>query len=559
MARRPGRVDRAALCRAARRGDRRRAARLLFCRDRGPYLRHADRPSLGPRFRRRHFAPSGAALRSDRHGALSCALFVPLLRYGVAVATRAGFHLFVGAYAAQRFPWEFIKPYGTVIGPFNLFHLICVGGLFSGDMPGATARRPNCARWLEKAAPLCLSRSDDLDVRDLPALVPAKILEAGRRRLVPEALRANTACRRRWSRATRDYWKRCRDFLKPGDLPLQFQTRDRQGLPLRLRPLPRSRAAQLPGADRDQRDLQPDLPDLLCRLVAGAPGQLPLATVEAHARHPRRERRRARPAADQRRRADPPPRSVCDHRRRQAPQYPPRHAQHQRHPDCAPSPILSRALAECMPRFEIYLQFDALSRAALQTIRGADLRRIHEWRSPIWKRSACRRHSSPRCAKASTTTRSAMSCAMRAQWHCVRGVNFQPVQDAGRNDGFEPDTQPHRIERDPPRDPRPVGGLWRGRHDPAAVQSRGDFDRLRAARRHDDPAGHAPVPAGNAGARGAELGHLREPSRDAGAPDRAVVPVLRRPALGRGSAGDPVLPADGRAAGRRSATTRSFG
>ena len=31
-----------------------------------------------------------------------------------------------------------------------------------------------------------------------------------------------------------------------------------------------------------------------------------------------------------------------------------------------------------------------------------------------------------------------MCCAMRAQWRCVRGVNFQPVQDAGRNDGFEP-------------------------------------------------------------------------------------------------------------------------
>ena len=40
--------------------------------------------------------------------------------------SRAG-ALFVGVYAAQRFLWEFIKPYGTVIGPFNLFHLICLG------------------------------------------------------------------------------------------------------------------------------------------------------------------------------------------------------------------------------------------------------------------------------------------------------------------------------------------------------------------------------------------------------------------------------------------------
>ena len=36
-----------------------------------------------------------------------------------------GFHLMVGWYAAQRFLWEFLKPYGTVLGPFNLFHLVC--------------------------------------------------------------------------------------------------------------------------------------------------------------------------------------------------------------------------------------------------------------------------------------------------------------------------------------------------------------------------------------------------------------------------------------------------
>lgn len=37
---------------------------------------------------------------------------------------RTGFYLFVGVYAGQRFVWEFLKPYGTVVGPFNLFHLL---------------------------------------------------------------------------------------------------------------------------------------------------------------------------------------------------------------------------------------------------------------------------------------------------------------------------------------------------------------------------------------------------------------------------------------------------
>lgn len=50
--------------------------------------------------------------------------FIVLLRRGSVLAVKIGFYLFVGIYAAQRFVWEFFKPYGTVIGPFNLFHLL---------------------------------------------------------------------------------------------------------------------------------------------------------------------------------------------------------------------------------------------------------------------------------------------------------------------------------------------------------------------------------------------------------------------------------------------------
>jgi hypothetical protein len=40
---------------------------------------------------------------------------------------RNGFYLMVLWYAAQRFCWEFLKPYAPVLGPLNLFHLICLG------------------------------------------------------------------------------------------------------------------------------------------------------------------------------------------------------------------------------------------------------------------------------------------------------------------------------------------------------------------------------------------------------------------------------------------------
>ena len=38
---------------------------------------------------------------------------------------RNSFYLFVGWYALQRFFWEFLKPYPDLVGPLNLFHLIC--------------------------------------------------------------------------------------------------------------------------------------------------------------------------------------------------------------------------------------------------------------------------------------------------------------------------------------------------------------------------------------------------------------------------------------------------
>lgn len=54
---------------------------------------------------------------------------------------RNGFYLMVLVYAGQRFLWEFLKPYETLAGPFNLFHFICLGlVIYSAAMiakPGA--------------------------------------------------------------------------------------------------------------------------------------------------------------------------------------------------------------------------------------------------------------------------------------------------------------------------------------------------------------------------------------------------------------------------------------
>jgi phosphatidylglycerol---prolipoprotein diacylglyceryl transferase len=55
------------------------------------------------------------------------AWFLYALEHRSEFVLRNGFYLFVGWYALQRFFWEFLKPYPTVIGPFNVFHILCFG------------------------------------------------------------------------------------------------------------------------------------------------------------------------------------------------------------------------------------------------------------------------------------------------------------------------------------------------------------------------------------------------------------------------------------------------
>jgi len=57
---------------------------------------------------------------------LFLAVYLRNIARGSQLFLRQGFYLFVGWYALQRFFWEFLKPYPVVIGPLNLFHLVCL-------------------------------------------------------------------------------------------------------------------------------------------------------------------------------------------------------------------------------------------------------------------------------------------------------------------------------------------------------------------------------------------------------------------------------------------------
>jgi phosphatidylglycerol---prolipoprotein diacylglyceryl transferase len=49
-------------------------------------------------------------------------------------AVRNGFHVMCVWYGAQRFLWEFLKPYPALIGPFNVFHILCLGLVIYGSV-----------------------------------------------------------------------------------------------------------------------------------------------------------------------------------------------------------------------------------------------------------------------------------------------------------------------------------------------------------------------------------------------------------------------------------------
>jgi 7,8-dihydro-6-hydroxymethylpterin dimethyltransferase len=95
-------------------------------------------------------------------------------------------------------------------------------------------------------------------------------------------------------------------------------------------------------------------------------------------------------------------------------------------------------LSQYMPGVEVYLQFDSFEAEALKELRGADLR---------WVREQAIAHLNE--FKISTTLVVTLKKGLNdheigkiidyaLQQRCVRGVTFQPIQAAGRLEGFDP-------------------------------------------------------------------------------------------------------------------------
>ncbi len=238
-----------------------------------------------------------------------------------------------------------------------------------------------------------------------------------------------------------EYFKRCKEYLKPGDMPLQFQTEIEQGCPhdcglcpdheqhscLSLFEIIDECNMQCPvcfadsapgkGNARSMQEIERMLETILASEAVPDLVQVSGGEPTLHPQlMPILQRLKASPI---------------------------RHLMLNTNGiRIARDPQLVQELAALKPGFEVYLQFDSLQESALQNIRGQDLRNVRQQALEQLE------------AHAISTT---LVCAIRKgvndeeigeiiryaqQWHCVRGITFQPVQDAGRNLGANPE---HRI------------------------------------------------------------------------------------------------------------------
>ena len=109
----------------------------------------------------------------------------------------------------------------------------------------------------------------------------------------------------------------------------------------------------------------------------------------------------------------------------------------------AREPGFAERLAGFVPGFEVYLQFDSLQRDALMDLRGADLSRVRVQALEALERLGISTTLVVTVKKGVNDAEIPEIVRFALQWACVRGVTFQPIQDAGRNDGFE--AKRHRI------------------------------------------------------------------------------------------------------------------
>jgi len=104
----------------------------------------------------------------------------------------------------------------------------------------------------------------------------------------------------------------------------------------------------------------------------------------------------------------------------------------------AKDPEFAARLAQYQPGFELYLQFDSLRDEVHQELRGARLRDIRLRALEHLNRHDISTTLVVTVKKGLNDGELGEIIDFALQQPCIRGVTFQPIQDAGRNENFDP-------------------------------------------------------------------------------------------------------------------------
>jgi uncharacterized radical SAM superfamily Fe-S cluster-containing enzyme len=266
-------------------------------------------------------------------------------------------------------------------------------------------------------------------------LVPAKIIQDG------DAVYYQKRCDAHGVQKTlisseAAYWKLARDYLKPGDVPLKFHTPIDRGCPYDCGLCPDHEQHACLALIEVNETCNLTCPTCFAGSSPQARGQRSLAEIEAML--DLLVESEGQPDLLQVSGGEPTLHPQILDILRAARARPIRHVMLNTNGiRIANDPDFVAALAEMKGGFEVYLQFDALSRAALQTIRGADLRRVREQALANLERHGISTTLVAVVRKGVNDGEIGDVLRYAQGWNCVRGVTFQPVQEAGRNTGYD--------------------------------------------------------------------------------------------------------------------------
>ena len=102
-------------------------------------------------------------------------------------------------------------------------------------------------------------------------------------------------------------------------------------------------------------------------------------------------------------------------------------------------------LASYMPDFEIYLQFDSFKPEALKILRGSDLTDIRKRAIENLNKFNLSTTLVVTLKKDLNTDEIGEIIEYALKQPCIRGVTFQPIQVAGRNENFDPATDRYTL------------------------------------------------------------------------------------------------------------------